>query len=120
MQKQFDAINARLDDGQGKFSEVADALTKITAHLKSQDEAMSLMADKINQTAEGTGSILEMWNGGVKTVRFFCRLAEAWRFFIREMLIPVFLPMMGFGAVIYYINHGDLPKWAAILIKLIT
>ncbi|PRC92686.1 hypothetical protein [Solimicrobium silvestre] len=120
MQKQIDAINERLDAGQGKFGEVADALSKITAHLQSQDAAMSLMADKVNQNAEGTQSILEMWNGGVKTVRFFCRLAEGWRFFIREMLIPVFLPLMGIGVVIYYFNHGDFPKWAAALFKLIA
>ena len=118
MQNQIDAINERLNAGENKFGEVANALSKIALHLENQDAAMAAMAEKIDRNGESTESILEMWNGGVKTVRFFCRCAEAWRFFIKEMLIPVFIPMALIVAVYFYFHTGELPKWAGILVKL--
>jgi hypothetical protein len=119
MQKEIDAINERLNRGEDKFGEVSDALSRIALHLKNQDMTMAAMADEIDKSGESTQSILEMWNGGVKTVRFFCRLAEAWRFFIKSVFIPVVIPVAMLCAFAYCRSNGVLPEWAKFLFKLI-
>lgn len=117
---EIDAINQRLNGnderfkrGEEKFSEVADALLDIKAHLLSQDTAMATMAEKIDNNVQGTQSIVEMWNGGVKAVRFFCRLAEAWRFLMKQVLLPFGLPLLALYGGWYYSAFHRFPEWLA-------
>jgi len=60
-----------------------------------------------------------MSNGGVKTVRFFCRLAESWTFLLKKVFIPVVLPVGAMWTVFRVVNHETLPDWIAAIIKLI-
>jgi hypothetical protein len=123
----IDAINQRLDGtdqrlnkGEARFTEIADALTRITAHLQSQDATLAQVSVKLDTVVDGTESIVGMWNGGVKTVRFFCRLAESWTFLLRKVFIPVVLPLSGLWALIRIVNHESLPDWVSAAIKLIV
>lgn len=122
----MDAINERLNGtderlnrGEAKFGEVADALSRITTHLQSQDATMADLAGKLDKVVRGTDSIVGMWDGGVKTVRFFCRLAESWTFLLRKVFIPVVLPIAGMWTLIRVVHHESLPDWVNAAIKLI-
>lgn len=129
----IDAINERLNDtderlnkaderfgrGEEKFSEFAGALADIKGHLKSQDQTMATMAAKLDTVVTGTDSIVGMWSGGVKTVRFFCRLAESWTFLLRKVFIPVVLPLVFIWTIFRVANHQSLPDWVSAGIKLI-
>ena len=117
---EIDAINERLQKGDERFAEVRDALTSITVHLKSQDATMAEFAGKLDKVVDGTDSIVTMWNGGVKTVRFFCRLAEAWTFLLKKVFIPVVLPLAGLWTLIRIVHHEALPDWVNAGIKLIV
>lgn len=112
-------INDRLNKGEEKFAEVADALSRITSHLQSQDATMADLAGKLDKVVDGTDSIVGMWNGGVKTVRFFCRLAESWTFLLKKVFLPVVLPLAGIWALVRIVNHEALPDWISAAIKLI-
>jgi hypothetical protein len=101
---EFDAIKERLNKGDERFAQVTEALSRITTHLQSQDETMADVVGKLEKVVEGTDSIMGMWNGGVTTVRFFCRLAEAWRFLLRQVAIPVAMPSIGLYAIWHYAN----------------
>ena len=116
---EIDVINDRLKRGDERFAEVADALSRITTHLQSQDATMASLAGKLDKVVDGTDSIVGMWNGGVKTVRFFCRLAESWTFLLRKVFIPVVLPIAGLLTLIRIAHHESLPNWANAGIKLI-
>lgn len=122
----MDAINERLNGtderlnrGEAKFTEIAEALSKITIHLQSQDATLAQVSGKLDTVVNGTDSIVGMWNGGVKTVRFFCRLAESWTFLLRKVFIPVVLPLAGIWALMRIVNHEALPDWVSAAIKLI-
>jgi hypothetical protein len=116
---EIDAIHNRLDRGEEKFSEVAEALMSIKGHLQSQDQTMAALAAKLDTVVTGTDSIVGMWSGGVKTVRFFCRLAESWTFLLRKVFIPVVLPLTGVWALAQIASHEALPDWLQACIKLI-
>jgi hypothetical protein len=116
---EIEMINERLNKGEEKFAEVAAALSRITGHLQSQDATMAELAGKLDKVVDGTDSIVGMWNGGVKTVRFFCRLAESWTFLLRKVFIPVVLPLAGLWTLIRIAHHDALPDWMTAAIKLI-
>lgn len=116
---EFDVINERLQRGDERFAEVTEALSRITTHLQSQDATMADVVDKLDKVANGTDAMITMWNGGVKTVRFFCRLAEAWTFLLRKVFIPVVLPLAGLWTLIRIVHHEALPEWVNAGIKLI-
>jgi hypothetical protein len=123
---EFDAINERLNGtderlnkGEARFTEIADALSKITVHLQSQDATLAQVSGKLDTVVDGTDSIVGMWNGGVKTVRFFCRLAEAWTFLLKKVFIPVVLPLAGLWTLTRIVRHEALPDWISAGIKLI-
>lgn len=113
-------INDRLNKGEEKFAEVANALSRITSHLQSQDATMAELAGKLDKVVTGTDSIVGMWSGGVKTVRFFCRLAESWTFLLKKVFLPVVLPLAGLWALVRIVHHQTLPDVFSAVIKLIS
>jgi hypothetical protein len=117
--QRLNGTDERLNKGEARFAEIADALSKITVHLQSQDATLLQVSGKLDTVVDGTESIVGMWNGGVKTVRFFCRLAESWTFLLKKVFIPVVLPVGVMWTVFRVINHQTLPDWLAACIKLI-
>lgn len=115
---EIEVINERLNRGEEKFSEVALALDGIKIHLQSQDAAMSSLSAKIDKTVTGTESIVEMWNGGVTAVRFFCRLAEAWKFMLKQVFGPIGIPVMLLYGFWYYTEFHKFPDWLNAAFKL--
>ena len=81
---------------------------------------MTCVHDKIDKVAKGTEDIVGMWNGGVKAVRFFCRLAEAWRFLMRQVLYQFGLPIVLIYGIWYLHDHDQLPTWIVAGLKFFT
>ncbi|WP_234775158.1 hypothetical protein [Paraburkholderia tropica] len=117
---EIDVINERLERGDQRFDEVTDALSKITTHLQRQDETMAGLADKLDKVVQGTEDVVSMWNGGVKAVRFFCRMAEAWRFLLKQVFLPIGLPGLALYGLWYYTEFHRFPSWLADGYKLLT
>jgi hypothetical protein len=126
---ELDAINERLNGnderlnkGEARFTEIADALSKITVHLQGQDATLATMAGKLDTVVTGTDSIVSMWSGGVKAARFFCRLAEAWTFLLKKVLFPIgtfSLVLLILISGFYYHEYGRFPLWIADVFKLV-
>ncbi|PVX61222.1 hypothetical protein [Paraburkholderia unamae] len=119
---EIDVINERLQRGDERFAEIANALSGITAHLKQQDETMVGIVGKLDKVAQGTEDVVSMWNGGVKAVRFFCRMAEAWTFLLRKVLVPAasfLIAVLVLIALISYHEQGHFPTWLADTLKLV-
>lgn len=115
---EIDVIKERLQRGDERFNEVTDALSRITTHLQSQDATMAGLESKIDKVIQGTEDVVSMWNGGVTAVRLFCRLAEAWKFLLRQVAVPVGLPAIGSYAIWYYAHFQRFPSWISDVYKL--
>ncbi len=118
---EIEVINERLKRGDERFDEVTEALSRITIHLQSQDATMAGMAAKLDKVVQGTDDVVSMWNGGVKAVRFFCRMAEAWTFLLKRVLFPIgtfSVIVLLLIAFISYRTEGHFPAWLADAFKL--
>lgn len=109
----------RLSKGDGQFTEVLGELQNVTAHLKRQDAMYAELGAKIDAQGKSTEAIVDMWSGGVKTVRFFCRLAESWNFVLHKVFIPVVLPLAGLWTLYRIFHHEALPDFVTAAIKLV-
>lgn len=92
----------------------------VVDRFNAQDAAIGENTALTKQVADDTRFIRETWKEGVTAVRFFCRLAEAWRFFVRSMMLPVGLPALGVWVLIYYAMYGTVPSWLGAVLKLLS
>lgn len=117
---EIDEIKERLKDGDQRFTEVAEALSRIATHLHSQDDTMAKMTAKLDTVAKDTADVVTMWNGGVKAVRFFCRCADAWRFVMSEVVRPFWLPVAAVYGIWYVHEYGRVPLWLIAAFKFVA
>ncbi|EPS1221712.1 hypothetical protein ACVBR5_000943 [Burkholderia cenocepacia] len=121
----------RFKAGERRFSRLEQRLDKsdrdVREHLQKQDGQIADIAMVVSETAaavalirENTQSIIETWNEGARAVRFFCRLAQGWRFLLRQVLIPVGLPAIGVYALWHYAHYHTFPNWISDVYKLLV
>jgi hypothetical protein len=91
----------------------------VVERLNAQDVAIQENTTLTKSIAADTSFMREAWKDGIATVRFFCRLAAAWRFLLRQVVVPVGLPAMFIYALIYYANHGTVPSLVSEFYKLV-
>lgn len=91
----------------------------VVERLNAQDAAIQENTTLTKSIAADTAFMREAWKDGIATVRFFCRLAAAWRFLLRQVVVPVGLPGVFIYALIYYSSHGHMPDWVESAYKLI-
>ncbi|MGS1020234.1 hypothetical protein [Burkholderia glumae] len=94
-------------------------LERQDAHLRQQDEHLRIQDGKLDTVVANTQSMVETWQGGQKVMRALCRMADAWRFLVRN----VALPALGFGAagviLLRYVQHEPIPEWAHAVLKML-
>lgn len=91
----------------------------VVDRLNAQDEAIKENTAVTKQVAADTAFMRDAWKDGIATVRFFCRLAAAWRFMLRQIVVPVGLPAVFLYALWYYAHYGAVPGAVADFYKLI-
>lgn len=68
--------------------------------------------------ADDTAFIRSILSDVAAGARMLCRLAAAWKFLLRQVFIPVVLPLTGLWALVRIVHHESLPDWLAAGIKL--
>lgn len=91
----------------------------VVERLNAQDAAIQENTTVTKQVAADTAFMREAWKDGIATVRFFCRLAAAWRFLLRQVVVPVGLPGAFIYALWYYAHYGTVPGVVSDMYKLI-
>jgi hypothetical protein len=91
----------------------------VVERLNAQDAAIQENTTLTKSIAEDTAFIRATWADGVAVVRFGCRLAAAWRFLLRQIVVPVGLPGVFLYALWYYGHYNAVPPWASDMYKLI-
>lgn len=121
----------RLKAGERRFSRLELRLDRsdrdVREHLQKQDGEIADIRTVVSETASAvaliqrdTQSMIETWNEGARAVRFFCRLAQGWRFLLRQVLIPVGLPAIGVYALWHYAHYHTFPNWISDVYKLLV
>lgn len=117
-------VEERLRAGDRRFSKLeqridaSDANTK--AHLHRQDEQIAAIASDVSTIRANTQAMVDAWDGGARTMRFLCRLAEAWRFMLKHVAIPGVAAVAVGTIVVRYLHNEAVPEWAGLLLKLIV
>lgn len=93
--------------------------TYVVQRFEAQGAEIAENTAVTRQVAADTAFMREAWKDGIATVRFFCRVAAAWRFLLRQVVVPVGLPAVFIYALVYYASHGQVPSFAAEFYKLI-
>lgn len=66
-----------------------------------------------DQVAEDTAFIRSILGDVAAGARLMCRLAAAWRFFLKQMFMPIGLPFLALYGVWYYNQFHRFPEWLA-------
>ncbi|WP_334034769.1 hypothetical protein [Burkholderia cepacia] len=89
------------------------------AHLQMQDEKIDAIVASVSKIQTNTQSMVDTWEGGARVVRALCRLADAWRFLVRNVAGPA-LAFGTVGVIVFrYMRHEPIPDWANAVVKLL-
>lgn len=64
-----------------------------------------------NQVAEDTALIRSILGDVAAGARLMCRLAAAWRFFQKQIFMPIVLPFLALYGGWYYSEYHRFPAW---------
>lgn len=87
--------------------------------LIAHDAAIKENTALTQTVAEDTAFIRSILSDVAAGARMLCRLAAAWKFLLRQVFIPVVLPLTGLWALVRIVHHEALPDWISAGIKLI-
>lgn len=113
-----DAISAKAEIDENFRKEVLTLFAEINHRLSSQDIAIAQNTALTMQHSAETKSLREFMVDGANAAKFFCRLANAWRFMLRWIIFPTAVPLIAIYALMYYSVHGVFPDWLLTIFRL--
>jgi len=116
-------VEERFRAGERRFSKLEQRLDENAAatkeHLQRQDEKIDAIVASVSKIQTNTQSMVDTWEGGARVVRALCRLADAWRFLIRNVAGPT-IAFGTVGVIVFrYMRHEPIPDWANAVVKLL-
>lgn len=103
--QQFAAMNLRQSAQDVEIANVKVSVAENTSITK--------------QIAEDTKAMREAWADGVAMKRFFCRLAQAWEFMLKKVMVPVLITAAMYILFRTIFWHDAVPAWFASAVKLL-
>ncbi|HEY1998794.1 hypothetical protein [Paraburkholderia sp.] len=92
----------------------------VVERFNAQGAAIEENTTLTKTVAEDTAFIRSILGDVAAGARLMCRLAAAWRFLLRQVFIPVVLPLAGLWTLVRIVHHEALPEWVSAGIKLIV
>lgn len=92
----------------------------VVERLGAQDVAIEENTTLTKTVAEDTAFIRSILGDVAAGARLMCRVAAAWKFLLRQVFIPVVLPLAVLWTLFRIVHHESLPDWASAAIKLIV
>ncbi|WP_144156572.1 hypothetical protein [Paraburkholderia sp. BCC1885] len=92
----------------------------VVERFNAQDAAIKENTTLTKTVAEDTAFIRAILSDVAAGARMLCRLAAAWKFMLRQVFIPVVLPLAGLWTLIRIVHHESIPDWASAAVKLIV
>jgi hypothetical protein len=91
----------------------------VVERFNAQGDAIQENTTLTKTVAEDTAFIRSILGDVAAGARLMCRLAAAWKFLLRQVFIPVVLPLTGLWTLARIVRHEALPDWISAGIKLI-
>ncbi|WP_186121501.1 hypothetical protein [Burkholderia gladioli] len=114
--RRFKQLEARIDASD---QQVKEHLSQQDEHLRRQDEKIDVLVAAVEKIQTNTQSMVDTWDGGARVVRTMCRLAEAWRFAVRHVALPVVAGSTAGVILLRYVQHEPIPDWAHVVLKML-
>ncbi|WP_257744611.1 hypothetical protein [Burkholderia glumae] len=118
-----DFVERRLRAGDQRFKQIQARIDasdeQVRAHLSEQDRKIDAIAAAVGKIETNTQSMVDTWEGGARVVRTMCRLAEAWRFVVRHVALPVVGGGTAGVILLRYVQHEPIPEWAHAVLKML-
>jgi hypothetical protein len=99
------------------FSDIGNQLVAMNVRLSNQDVAIAQNTALTQTVNQETKAVREFMADGAMAAKFFCRIAAAWRFFLKWIFVPFCVPFGGLYAIGYYKAHGSFPTWIIAVAK---
>jgi hypothetical protein len=97
---------------------VAEQFAAVNTRLSQQDVVLASNTALTQQIANDTSAIRNAWSEGIGAIKFFCRLAAAWKFLLRNVLGPIGVPVALLYGCAYYSVHSSFPPWLKALVNM--
>ncbi|CAN0620542.1 putative phage transmembrane protein [Burkholderia multivorans] len=114
-------VEQRLRAGDRRFSKLEQRIDEsdaaVKSHLQQQDEKIDEVVSSVAKIQANTQFMVDTWEGGARTVRALCRLAEAWRFLTKQVAVPSILLCAVATITFRYMRHEPVPDWASAILK---
>lgn len=91
----------------------------VVERFNAQGVAIEENTTLTKAVAEDTAFIRSILGDVAAGARLMCRLAAAWRFLLRQVFIPVVLPLAVLWSIVRIAHHEALPDWLSAAVKLI-
>ncbi len=91
----------------------------VVERFNAQGAAIQENTTLTKTAAADTAFIATILTDVAAGARLLCRLAASWRFLIRQVFVPIGLPMLTLYVVVLAVSHRPVPEWALALFKLI-
>jgi hypothetical protein len=91
----------------------------VVEYLVAHDAAISENTLVTRQVAEDTAFIRSILADVAAGARLLCRLAATWRFLIRQVVLPIGLPLLCLYVLYLVGAHRPIPEWAVAIFKLV-
>ncbi|WP_322055616.1 hypothetical protein [Burkholderia cenocepacia] len=115
-ERRFSKLERRIDESD---EQVRAHLQLQDEHLQRQDEKIDSIVAAVSTIQTNTQSMVDTWEGGARVVRSLCRLADAWRFLVRNVAGPT-IAFGTAGVIVFrYLRHEPIPDWASAVVKLL-
>lgn len=89
----------------------------INTRMNNQDAAIAQNTALTSTVANETKSVREFMKDGANAAKFFCRMAAAWRFLWKYVVVLTCMPVAILYAAGYYHAHGTFPTWVVAIAK---
>jgi hypothetical protein len=105
------AIEEKLEMGTEQFQTIITALGEIKDHLREQDTTIS-------QTKNDVSGIVDMWESGIRGVRFACRAVKAWDWGVSQIVSKRGITLLILVLLVYRVLFNEFPSWTKYAIDL--
>jgi RsiW-degrading membrane proteinase PrsW (M82 family) len=113
-QEEFEALTT--DDAFRKavlsaFAEMRAQFSAMNTRLSNQDVAIAQNTELTKRVSDETRGVREFMKDGASAAQLFCRMAAAWRFMWKWVIVAIGGPSIFLYSLFYYAVHGHFPPW---------
>jgi len=113
--RRFDEITVRSD---AQHHQNLERFERLDSRLTAQDGVLDRIAQLAQKTSDDTASLVATWKGGRSAIGFMCKLAAAFRFTWKMLVLPLVLMVMLAYAFNFYHRFGDFPGWFKTIVSM--